>query len=316
MPEFARVPQMFVSIFHPASPQATHLLWLWNVCMIVCGFILAVVTAAIVYILIRYRRRDDREPVQTQGNTPLEIVWTAVPILLVSFLFVASILTARAIDRPVKRAPDIVVRGHQWWWEVEYPGSGLTTANEIHIPVGRDMLIAVETADVIHDFWVPELGRKMDAIPGRRNFIWIRTGRPGDYAGACAEFCGAQHAWMRFRVIAQEPAAFDTWSKGQARPAVTPSTTAASQGERRFKELTCINCHNVRGANAQKQYAPDLTHVGSRKMLAAERLENTAENMRRWLYQPNIVKPNCLMPNLKLGRDDLTALTAYLESLQ
>lgn len=307
---------MFVSIFHPASAQATDLLWLWNVCMIVCGFILAVVTTAIVYILLRYRRRDDREPVQTHGNTKLEIVWTAVPLLLVSVLFVTSIITARAIDRPVKRDPDIVVRGHQWWWEVEYPATGLTTANEIHIPVGRDMLIAVETADVIHDFWVPELGRKMDAIPGQRNFIWIRAGRKGVYQGACAEFCGAQHAWMRFRVIAAEPAVFDSWTKTEVQPATIPSTAEAIAGEARFKKLTCTNCHNIDGVNAQHQYAPDLTHVASRKMLAAERLENTPENLRDWLRQPNIIKPNCLMPNLKLGDDDLTALTAYLETLQ
>jgi cytochrome c oxidase subunit 2 len=307
---------MFVSIFHPASPQATDLLWLWDLCMVVCGFILAVVTGSILYILIRYRRRDDREPVQTHGNTRLEIVWTAVPVLLVSFLFVTSIMTARAIDRPVKRNPDIVVRGHQWWWEVEYPAAGLITANEIHVPIGRDMLIAVETADVIHDFWVPELGRKMDAIPGQRNFIWIRADRAGTYQGACAEFCGAQHAWMRFRVIAQEPAAFDQWAKAQAQPAAAPSTPDALQGQARFKELTCINCHNITGVNTQKPYAPDLTHVGSRKMLAAERLENNPENMRNWLFQPNIIKPNCLMPNLKLAPGDLTALTAYLESLQ
>jgi cytochrome c oxidase subunit 2 len=206
---------MFVSIFHPASLQAAELLWLWSACMIVCGFILAVVTTAIVYILIRYRRRDNREPVQRHGNTTLEIVWTAVPVLLVSLLFVTSIITARAVDRPVKGDPDIVVRGRQWWWEVEYPAAGLTTANEIHVPVGRDMLIAVETADVIHDFWVPELGRKMDAIPGQRNFIWIRATREGVYQGACAEFCGAQHAWMRFRVLAEEPAVFDAWRKAE-----------------------------------------------------------------------------------------------------
>ena len=191
MPEFARVPHMFVSIFHPASPQATHLLWLWNVCMIVCGFILAVVTVAIVYILIRYRRRDDREPVQTQGNTPLEIVWTAVPILLVSLLVCREHLDG-AGDRPSRAnaSPISWCAGTSGGGKWSIPVAGLTTANEIHVPVGGDMLIAVETADVIHDFWVPELGRKMDAIPGRRNFVWIRAAAPGITQGRARSSAG------------------------------------------------------------------------------------------------------------------------------
>jgi len=210
----------------------------------------------------------------------------------------------------------MVVSGHQWWWEVRYPAANAITANEIHIPTGKEVLIGIEAADVIHDFWVPRLGRKIDAIPGRRNFIWIRAEESGYYQGACAEYCGAQHAWMRFRVVAQPPEAYDSWLNGQAAAAVPPAGGDAKAGLKRFGELTCANCHNIRGLNPQKQYGPDLTHVASRKMLAAERIENTPENLKNWLRQPNLIKPACQMPNLKLSDNDLTALTALLESLQ
>lgn len=307
---------MHFSVFDPASPQAAELLWLWDVCMWVCGFILTVVTGAIVYILVRYRPVENREPSQSSGNKKLEITWTIVPIALVSLLFALSVVAAREVDRPILREPDIIVTGHQWWWEVRYPESSVITANEVHVPVGREMLIGIEAADVIHDFWVPRLGRKVDAIPGRRNFVWIRAEQPGEYSGACAEFCGSQHAWMRFRVIAEEPAAYAAWLSIQAQPAATPATGGAEAGEKRLKELTCVNCHNIRGVNSQKQYGPDLTHVASRKMLAGERLPNTPENLRDWLHQPNIIKPDCYMPNLDLSSNDLATLTAYLGSLR
>jgi cytochrome c oxidase subunit II len=307
---------MHVSVFNPASPQAAELLRLWNACMWVCGFILAVVTISILYIVVRYKARDNREPSQSAGNTKLEVAWTVVPVAIVSVLFAMSIITARAVDGRVDRALDIVVTGHQWWWEIQYPAANATTANEIHIPVGRDMLIGIETADVIHDFWAPRLGRKVDAIPGRRNFVWIRADQAGVYFGACAEFCGAQHAGMRFRVVVQDLAAYDGWLQSQANPATAPAGIEAKLGSARFGELTCANCHNIRGMNSQQQYAPDLTHVASRKMLAAERIDNTPENLRNWLHQPGVVKPECLMPNLNLSDSDLTALTAFLETLR
>jgi cytochrome c oxidase subunit 2 len=284
--------------------------------MWVCGLVLACVALPILYIVVRYRARDNHEPPQVAGNKTLEIIWTLIPIALVSFLFVVSITTARAIDSAVTRGPDIIVTGHQWWWEVRYPAANANTANEIHIPTGKTMLIGIEAADVIHDFWVPRLGRKIDAIPGRRNFVWIRAEQAGAYLGACAEFCGAQHAWMRFRVVAQAPAAYDSWLTAQAAPAVALVESDAKRGQMRFGELTCANCHNIRGLSAQKPYAPDLTHLASRKMLAAERLRNTPENLKMWLRQPNVLKPDCQMPNLQLSESDLTTLTALLVSLK
>lgn len=292
------------------------MLWLWSASLWVCGSILTVVTGALLYMMIRFRRRDGREPSQVTGNRNLEVAWTVIPILLVATLFVLGIVAARAVDRPIGRAPDVIVTGHQWWWEVRYPSANVITANEVHLPLDRDMLIEVDTADVIHDFWVPELGRKIDAIPGRRNFVWIHADRLGSYRGACAEYCGAQHAWMRFRVDVEELPVYQAWLAAQMRPAAQPSGEAARQGETRFGQLTCVNCHNIRGVHAQKPYAPDLTHLASRAMLAGERLSNSRANLRDWLHQPNIIKPDCLMPNLKLSDADLTSLTAYLEDLR
>jgi cytochrome c oxidase subunit II len=307
---------MHLSVFNPASPEAARLLWLWHACMWVCGFIFAVVTLALAYILIRYRRRTSEEPGQITGSTKLEIIWTLVPFGLVSLLFVLAVVAARAVDRPFQRDADIVVVGHQWWWEVRYPAANAITANEVHIPAGQDVLVGVESADVIHDFAVPRLTRRIDAIPGRRNLVWLRADAPGDYLGACAEYCGAQHAWMRFRVIAQDEASYRNWLAVQASPAVESADTDAQQGRMRFKQLTCANCHNITGVNQQEQYAPDLTHLASRKMLAAGRLENTPQNLRDWLRQPEVIKPACLMPNLNLSADDLNSLTAYLGTLK
>jgi cytochrome c oxidase subunit 2 len=209
------------------------------VCMWMCGFVLACVTVAILYIVVRYRARDGHEPPQVAGNKKLEIAWTLIPLALVGLLFVLSITTAQAVDRPVTREPDIIVTGHQWWWEVGYPAANVITANEIHVPVGNDTPIGIEAAEVIHDFGVPRLTRKLDAIPGRRNFVSIRAAQTGDFDGACPEYWEPQNAWMPFRVVVQDPAAYD-------------------------------------GINAQKQYAPDLTHVASREMFAAGRISSRA----------------------------------------
>ncbi len=307
---------MHISALDPASPEAAKLLWLWDACMYVCIFVLAVVTVSILYILIRYRLRDGREPRQTTGNRKIEIAWTAIPLCLVALLFGLSVVTARTVDHPVRRSPDVVVTGHQWWWEVRYPASQVVTANELHLPARRDVLVEVASADVVHDFWVPRLSRKVDANPGLPNFIWMTPQQTGVYSGFCAEFCGAQHAWMLSRTVVEEPADYDAWIAHQAQPAAEPASGDAAAGRKRFAELTCANCHSIRGLNQQKQYGPDLTHLATRASLAAERLPNTPENLRRWLHEPQVIKPGCFMPNLNLSDPDLTQLTAFLETLR
>jgi cytochrome c oxidase subunit 2 len=306
----------WIPVFQPASPQAHVILDLFVAILILCGVILLIVTAAIAYCLMRFRAQPGaQEPRQIVGNRNLEVLWTVIPILLVVWIFV---LTARAMHRsdpdPADEQPDLIVVGHQWWWEARYPKSGAITANEIHIPTGRRLLLRLEAADVIHDFWVPQLARKMDMVPGHPNSIWLQADRPGTYLGACAEFCGAQHAWMRLFVIAQRPVDFDIWQRQQARPA--PSGQPAGQGAQLFLTMTCANCHAIRGTPALAQVAPDLTHLADRQTIAAGLLSNTATNLQRWLKDPQDFKASCLMPNLQLTDSQAAALASYLESLK
>lgn len=307
---------MGLSVFQSASPQAHAIQTLFEITLWICAVIFTVVVAALAYIIARYRRLEDREPPQITGNKRIEIAWTVIPILIVGTLFVLTVTSARAVDGRIDCPPDVLVSGHQWWWYVEYPASQAITANEIHIPVGKNMLFQIDAADVIHDFWVPRLGRKIDAIPGKHNYMWIRAEQAGVYDGACAEYCGAEHAWMRFRVIAEDPASYNSWLSQQSQSASQFPTGDAALGAKRFTELTCSNCHSVRGVNPENRFAPDLTHLASRKRLAAERLPNTSTNLADWLREPGEIKPGSLMPNLKLSSDDVRVLTAYLESLK
>jgi cytochrome c oxidase subunit 2 len=222
----------------------------------------------------------------------------------------------RESDPAANRQPDLIVIGHQWWWEVRYPQTGVVTANEIHIPVGRKWLVRLESADVIHDFWVPALARKMQMIPGQTNHIWLEADAPGTYDGTCAEYCGAGHSWMRFSVIAESPAAFGAWLRGQVNPAAIPAADSAQTGLKIFQTMTCINCHSLRGVSIAANAAPDLTHLADRTILGAGVLSNTETNLFRWLKNPQDFKPGCFMPNLKLTDAQAGTLTSYLEILK
>jgi cytochrome c oxidase subunit 2 len=202
--------------------------------------------------------------------------------------------------------------GHQWWWEVRYP-SGVATANEIHIPVGQPLLVRLEAADVIHDFWVPPLARKMDAVPGHSNSFWMSADAPGEYRGTCAEYCGAQHAWMRLLVVAEPPAAFDAWQRAQLAPAAPPASDASARGERIFRDEACGSCHTVAGRGFDGRVAPDLTHVASRTTLGAGVTGATPDDLRAWLHDPQSVKPGCRMPDFKLTDAQVSDLVAYFE---
>jgi cytochrome c oxidase subunit 2 len=191
----------------------------------------------------------------------------------------------------------------------------VVTANEIHIPAGAKWLVQLESADVIHDFWVPRLGPKMDVVPGNTNHIWLEAGAAGQYDGTCAEFCGAQHAWMRFLVIAEPPADFAAWQRRQAIPAAVPATDSARDGLKIFQTMTCVNCHSIGGVSVAASAAPDLTHLAGRRLLGAGVLSNTETNLFRWLKNPQAIKPACLMPNLNLTDAQAGALASYLETL-
>jgi cytochrome c oxidase subunit 2 len=302
-------------VFSPASPQAAAITSLFEVILVICGVILLVVTGMVAYSLLRFRARPGgAEPRQAEGSKGLEFTWTAIPLVLVTWIFV---LTARGMNRadpmPGKLDADLVVSGHQWWWEARYADSGAVTANEIHIPVGQRLLVRLESADVIHDFWAPQLGRKMDMVPGHPNHIWLEADQPGTYAGVCAEYCGTQHAWMRFVVIAQAPATFEAWQREQLQPAGQPASPEAIEGARTFQDKTCANCHAINGTSARARVGPDLTHVGERTTLAAGVMQNTRANLARWLRNPQAFKAGSLMPNLQLTETQVNDLVNYLE---
>lgn len=303
----------------PMSPQAQTLADVFYLVLIISVVIFAVVIGLVLYIAVRYRSRPgSAEPQPVFGAFRLEFVWTLVPVLIVAGLFVVTLRTMRKVDPPASqdRQPDLVVIGHQWWWEVRYPLTGVVTANEIHLAVGKRVLMRLESADVIHDFWVPQVGRKIDAVPGHPNQMWIEVGTPGTYLGACAEFCGVQHAWMRLMVIAQIQTAFDTWQDAQQRRPVPPTTALAVQGAQLFGQLSCGSCHTVAGTSAQSSIGPDLTHLASRRTLAAGVLENTRANLARWLRNPQAVKIGSYMPNFSLDPTEIEQLVAYLEALR
>ena len=302
----------------PQSPQARAIYDLGIVSTIIFVLIFVAVAGAIVYAIFRFRAREgEPDPDQFAGSERVEIIWTAIPFLIVVFLFVMTLRGMNRADPPPAPSPDLVVTGHQFWWEAQYPASGAITANEIHIPIGKPLSVRLDSKDVLHEFWVPELARKMTTVPGQLNHIWLQADKPGVYIGTCSEFCGTQHAWMRILVIAEEPSKFEEWQRAQLRPGQAATTDAAAKGLALFQASTCINCHAIRGVTgADAHVAPDLTHVASRRQLAAGILENTPANMRRWLKNPQHIKPGALMPDFNFTDQQLDQLGAYLETLQ
>jgi cytochrome c oxidase subunit 2 len=216
----------------------------------------------------------------------------------------------------------IQVVGRRWWWEVNYPDQGITTANEIHIPVGVPVQIQLESADVIHSFWVPELAGKMDLVPTRINTTTLQADHEGVYRGECAEFCGLQHAHMAFMVVAQSEGDYNTWLARQQQQVTPPTDPAIQQGQHVFESAGCVFCHTVRGLNDRSidrsavDLGPDLTHLSSRLTIAGASLTQNRGNLAGWIVDPQHVKPGSLMPNQYLNSQDLQALIAYLESLQ
>jgi len=304
-------------VFHPGSPETASISHLFLLVLIVCGAILATVVGMIGYGLIFFRHKpDSADPVPHFGNRKLELTWTIGPILIIIWLFALTVRGMRQSDPAANRQPDLIVIGHQWWWEVRYPQNGVVTANEIHIPVGRQWLVRLESADVIHDFWAPALARKIQMIPGLTNHIWLEADAPGTYDGECAEYCGAQHSWMRFCVVAESPGAFDVWLRNQENSAAIPDMDSVQTGLKIFQTMSCINCHSIRGVSVAANAAPDLTHLASREILGGGVVSNTETNLFRWLKNPQVIKPGCFMPNLKLTDAQAGALVSYLETLQ
>ena len=292
---------------------------LFSLVLAIAAVVFLVVAAGVVYSAVRYRSRGlpASEPRQIFGSSKLEILWTVLPLLIVTGLFIVTVRAMVLIDAPQDStpSPDLVITGHQWWWEARYP-NGVAVPWDIHIPAGKRLRARIESGDVIHDFWVPELARKMDAVPGRWGYIWLQADAPGIYAGACSEFCGAQHAWMRFRVVAQPEPDFEAWMTRQAQPPPELAGIAA-EGARLFRVKKCGDCHNVTGLyTASDAKGPSLAHLAAREFLGSGIARNTPENLRLWLTDPQAAKPGNRMPNIPLTGEERRTLLTYLETLR
>jgi cytochrome c oxidase subunit 2 len=306
--------------FIPHSLQAQVISNLFIITLVIGGLIFLIVAGLVTYIIFRFREHPGQaEPQQNFGKLKLEIAWTIAPGLILLVLFVMTLNAMRQADPAAAQdpsQPDMVIIAHQWWWEVHYPKTGAVTANEIHIPAGKPFYTRIESADVIHDFWVPELGRKVDAIPGHPNYLMIQADKPGTYLGTCAEYCGAQHAWMRIRVIAQTQDDFNTWMQDQLKVPQTPTSGLAAEGAKFFAQGACVACHTIAGTNANGNVGPNLTHVASRETIGSGVLDNTPGNLAAWITNPQAIKPGNNMPNLNLPSSEIQALAAYLETLK
>jgi cytochrome c oxidase subunit II len=315
------------NIFAPAGTPAHSIFKLSMFVLSITLCIFLIVASLLLYALIRFRHRpadSNHEPAQVYGSNQIELSWTIIPILIVVTLFLTTtrfILGTEAIPKP-PIAIDVTVIGHQYWWEYRYPKLGIITANELHIPVSdptnpTPTYLTMSSADVSHSFWVPRLAGKTDLIPNRVNTMWIDPEKAGLYLGQCAQYCGTQHAKMLLRIYADSPEDFAVWVSKQQQNAHQDfsGNAAAAEGQVVFMHNACINCHTVAGTEATGRFGPDLTHLASRDTIASGAVQNTRENMRKWIADPNSMKPGSLMPPMHLNDHDLDVITAYLTEL-
>jgi cytochrome c oxidase subunit 2 len=314
------MPSAIQSALDAAGSQAARIEWLWWLMFWVCAFVFAAVMAALALAIKRGRAGSS---VGTTSGTLVRNVAVAVgvsSVMLIGLLF-ASVMTGRAVGtRPGPEALVIEVTGNQWWWNITYdnpdPSLRVTTANEIHIPVGRPVVITLQSNDVIHSFWVPNLHGKMDLVPGRVNSTWLTADRPGVYRGQCAEYCGVQHAHMALTVIAEPSPVFEQWLAAQRNLAPQPSTPQQVRGLQVFEQGPCAMCHTIAGTHAGARLGPDLTHFASRSTIGAGTAPNTRGYLGGWIADPQHLKPGNRMPPTALSAEDLQAVIAYLETLK
>jgi len=312
------------NIFAPVSTPAQSIYDLSLFVLQVTGAIFLVVFTLLTYAVVKFRKRktaDGREPAQVYGSTQLELAWTVVPVLIVVVLFLAAARVIASIQNAPKpdNAIDVTVIGHQFWWEFRYPSLKVVTANELHIPVSdpahpTPTFLTLLSADTDHSFWVPRLAGKTDLIPNHPNSMWLDPHETGLFLGQCAQYCGTQHALMLIRVYVQTRDEFDRWVREQRLPAHTSG--AISEGQKIFERTACINCHTVSGTAADGHFGPDLTHLMSRDTIASGAALNTPVNLRRWIQDPNTIKPGCKMPAMGLSDSELDAVTKYMETLR
>jgi cytochrome c oxidase subunit 2 len=312
------------STLSPAGPQAAHIASLWWWFLGTTTVVAIIVLAALAWAVVRGRSASNRETNGTAADSGLGAIVTVsvgVTIVVLFALLIGSIAVARVLAaRPGNSAVSIALTGHQWWWEIEYEDAvqsrHVITANEMHIPVGRPVVLKVTSRDVIHSFWVPNLAGKRDLIPGYTTAIWIQADRAAIYRGQCAEFCGRQHANMAIEVVAQPESDFEGWLENERQVARPPADATAQHGLDVFASGQCIACHSIAGTLAHGQIGPDLTHMAARRTIGAGALPNTRERMAEWVVNPQASKPGSLMPPNILPEADVQALVTYLEGLK
>ncbi len=310
------------NIFAPITSPGESILGLSIFVLITVAAIFIVVFALLAYAAVRYRtkpRDDGSEPAQIYGSVQVELAWTVIPVLIVLALFLATarvIVSVQNAPRPAG-ALEVVVIGHQYWWEFRYPALKIVTANELHVPVSdpahpRPTFLTLLSADTDHSFWVPRFGGKTDLIPNHPNQMWIDPHETGFFLGQCAQYCGTQHAKMLLRVYVHPHDGFERWVREQQQ---TPHPATLSAGQRVFESTACVNCHAVTGTPAKGRFGPDLTHLMSRATIAAGAAPNTPQKLRLWIKNPDAIKPGSKMPAMGLSDQDVDAVAAYLETL-
>ncbi len=308
----------------PAAAKIAQLGWFGLI-----AFCAATVIVWLLIVWLALRRRGtlpEHAPFDANGNQSWILIGGfAIPAAVLAFLFAAMMDTLSAFPmsvHPGKDPPDIIVSGHQWWFQADYrfqgrPDLDILTATELHIPVGKPITIQLQSDDVIHSFWIPKLHGKVDMVPGEQNYIRIQADRPGFYQGECAEYCGAEHALMRLIVVAQTPEEYQRWLEEQRAPAHEPTNPEAVHGKGVFLTAACPLCHTVRGTMANGTVGPDLTHLGSRRTIAGGGYVNNLANLEAWTTHAQSLKPGAQMPNLTAFKgEDLRSLADYLESLR
>jgi cytochrome c oxidase subunit II len=315
------------TMLEPAGPMSARIEALWWF-----TFAIAVIVFVIVWMFLAgaaARRRVHEqlppdlnpEPSTEQRYLRIVIFATGVTVIVLFAVLGRTVVESKYMNSLQSKNPvSIQVYGHQWWWEVQYPNSDaslwVTTANEIHVPVGVPVVLQTGSRDVIHSFWAPNIQGKRDLIPGQSSAIWFQVDKEGTYRGQCAEFCGHQHAHMAFYIVAESPERFQTWLANQRKPAADPTNEVLAHGKDVFEKGTCIMCHTIRGTNAGSNVGPDLTHLGSRMSIAAGTLPNNPGSLGGWIADPQAIKPGVRMPANPISSQDLQALVAYLGSLK
>jgi cytochrome c oxidase subunit 2 len=317
------------AVLDPAGPHAARIEGIWWVFLTVCAIVYLAVIAVLLGSAVRRRppvlpNADPLASDPTAEDRAGRVVAAAVvaTIVVLFGLALTSFATGRALSEtpPGDRPVTIHVTGHQWWWEIQYeadtPANWVTTANELHVPVGRRIELRLTSNDVIHSFWAPNIDGKRDLIPGHITTLAFSVDRPGTYRAQCAEFCGVQHALMALLVVAEPQPVFDAWLARERGAASQPATAEQAHGRQVFQTAQCPMCHRIAGSDANGTVAPDLSHLASRHTLAAGTLPNTPGHLAGWIIDPQRVKPGVKMPTNELAPDDLHALLAYLDSLR